>query len=377
MFISFIIGRRAPRASAADRFAVATQLQLTWWRFKRHRLAMVSGVVVILFYLVALSADFLATTDPHATDARTSYIAPQPIHLFEAGVGFHPYVNGLKGVRDPKTFKLVYTVDPNRHVYLQFFGHGYPYSFFGLTTDIHLFSLKDPERGDGIFIVGTDLLGRDVWSRLMVATRVSLTIGLLGVSISLFLGVLLGGVSAIYGGLVDTAIQRLIEVVRSMPTIPLWLGLSAALPNDWSVTQIYFSITVIISLLAWTDLARVVRGRFLALREEEFIMAAELAGASTARIILRHMLPSFASHIIAAVSLALPAMIISETMLSFLGLGLRPPAISWGILLQDAQSIQSLALAPWLLAAAVPVILVILAFNFLGDGLRDAADPYG
>jgi len=377
MFISFITRRRAPRTDAAERFAVATQLQLTWWRFKRHRLAMVSGVVVILFYLVALSADFLATTDPHATDARTSYIGPQPIHLFEADGSFHPYVNGLKGVRDPKTFKLVYTVDPSRHVYLQFFGSGYPYSFLGFTTDIHLFSLKNPERGDGIFILGTDLLGRDVWSRLMVATRVSLTIGLLGVSISLFLGVLLGGVSAIYGGVVDTAIQRLIEVVRSMPTIPLWLGLSAALPNDWSVTQIYFSITVIISLLAWTDLARVVRGRFLALREEDFIMAAELAGASTGRIIFRHMLPSFLSHIIAAVSLALPAMIISETMLSFLGLGLRPPAISWGILLQDAQSIQTLALAPWLLSAAVPVIVVILAFNFLGDGLRDAADPYG
>ena len=373
----FGIFRPKAKLSQAERFAVATQLQLTWWRFKRHRLAMISGVIVALFYLIAIGADFLATTDPHATDARTSYIAPQPIHFFEADGSFRPHVNGIKGVRDPKTFKLIYTVDPSRHVYLQFFGPGYEYSFLGMTTDIHLFSLKNPERGDGIFILGTDLLGRDVWSRLMVATRVSLTIGLVGVSISLFLGVLLGGISAIYGGMVDTVIQRVIEVLRSMPTIPLWLGLAAALPNDWSVTQIYFSITIIISLLAWTDLARVVRGKFLALREEDFVMAAELAGASTGRIIFRHMLPSFASHIIAAVSLALPAMIISETSLSFLGLGLRPPAISWGILLQDAQSIQSLALAPWLLAAAVPVILVILAFNFLGDGLRDAADPYG
>jgi len=374
---AFITGRRAPKLSQAERFAQATQLQLTWWRFKRHRLAMVSAVIVALFYVLAIGADFLATTDPHATDARTSYIAPQPIHFFEADGSFRPYVNGLKGVRDPKTFKLIYTVDTSRHVYLQFFGQGYGYSFLGIDTNIHLFSLKDPARGDGIFILGTDQLGRDVWSRLMVATRVSLTIGLVGVSISLFLGVLLGGASAIYGGLVDTVIQRAIEVIRSMPTIPLWLGLAAALPNDWSVTQIYFSITIIISLLAWTDLARVVRGKFLSLREEEFVMAAELAGASTGRIIFRHMLPSFASHIIAAVSLALPAMIISETSLSFLGLGLRPPAISWGILLQDAQSIQSLALAPWLLAAAVPVIVVILAFNFLGDGLRDAADPYG
>jgi peptide/nickel transport system permease protein len=369
--------RRGPRLSQGERYAQATQLQLTWWRLKRHRLAMVSLVVIILAYLVALSADFLATADPQATDARTSYIAPQPIHFFEDDGRFRPYVNGLKGVRDLKTFRIIYTVDPSRHVGVEFFGQGYEYSFLGMRLRTHLLALRDAQRGDGMFLLGTDKLGRDLWSRLMVATRVSLTIGLVGVSVSLFLGVLLGGVSAFYGGVVDTLIQRLIEVVRSLPTIPLWLGLAAALPNDWSVTQVYFSITVIISLLAWTDLARVVRGKFLSLREEDFVVAAELAGASSGRIIFRHMLPSFASHIIAAVSLALPAMIISETSLSFLGLGLRPPAISWGILLQDAQTIESLALAPWLLWSAMPVILVILAFNFLGDGLRDAADPYG
>jgi peptide/nickel transport system permease protein len=374
--LGFLLGRRRPRLNTAERYAVATQMQLTWWRFKRHKLAMISLVVVVLFYLVALSADFLATTDPTATAASTSYIAPQPIHFFDDGA-FRPYVNGLKGVRDFKTFKLIYTIDPARKSYLQFFAPGYRYSFLGLDTDIHLIGLKNPQPGDGIFILGTDLLGRDLWSRLMVATRVSLTIGLVSVALSLVLGILLGGVSAIYGGVVDTLIQRMIEVVRSMPTIPLWLGLAAAMPNSWSVLQIYFAITIIISLLAWTDLARVVRGKFLSLREEDFVMAAELAGASQTRIIFHHMLPSFASHIIAAVSLALPAMIISETSLSFLGLGLRPPAISWGILLQDAQSIQTLALAPWLLTSAVPVIVVILAFNFLGDGLRDAADPYG
>jgi peptide/nickel transport system permease protein len=364
------------KANDAERYAVATQMQLTWWRFRRHKLAMVSLVVVALFYLLALGADFLAVSDPHEGDARTSYIAPQPIHLFDDG-HFRPYIYGLKGVRDMKTFKLVYTVDTSRKVYLEFFGHGYRYSFFGLETDRHLLTLRDPRPTDGIHLLGTDLLGRDLWSRLMVASRVSLTIGLVGVSISLVLGVLLGGISAIHGGWVDNVIQRGIEVVRSLPTIPLWLGLAAALPNDWSVMEIYFAITVIISLLAWTDLARVVRGKFLSLREEEFVMAAELAGASQTRIIFHHMLPSFASHIIAAVSLALPAMIISETSLSFLGLGLRPPAISWGILLQDVQNIQTLALAPWLLISAIPVILVILAFNFLGDGLRDAADPYG
>jgi peptide/nickel transport system permease protein len=374
--VSLSLGRRTAKADAAERYAVATQLQLTWWRFKRHKLAMASGVVVLLFYLVAVFADFLATTDPLATSAATSYISPQPIHLFDNGT-FRPYIYGLRGVRDLKTFKLVYTPDTNRKVHVRLLAHGYAYSLFGIATDLHLLGLENARRGDGIYLLGTDLLGRDLWSRLMLATRVSLTIGLVGVSLSLFLGILLGGVSAIYGGVVDTLIQRLIEVVRSMPTIPLWLGLAAAMPNSWSVTQVYFAITVIISLLAWTDLARVVRGKFLALREEDFVMAAELAGASQARIIFRHMLPSFLSHIIAATSLALPAMIISETSLSFLGLGLRPPAISWGVLLQDAQSIQSLALAPWLLLSAVPVIVVILAFNFLGDGLRDAADPYG
>lgn len=369
--------RRRAALTAAERYATATQLRLTWWRFRRHRLAMVSLVLLALFYLMALSADFLATQDPHATDARTSYIAPQTIHWFDDAGSFHPWVAGIKGMRDMRTFKLVYTLDPSRKLYVTLFAHGYEWSFAGLRTDRHLLGLVDPQRGDGLYILGTDQLGRDLWSRLMVATRVSLFIGLVGVSISLFLGVILGGISAIYGGWVDMLIQRMIEVVRSLPTIPLWLGLAAALPSSWSVTQIYFSITIIISLLAWTDLARVVRGKFLSLKEDDFVLAAELAGASQARIIFRHMLPSFASHIIAAVSLALPAMIISETSLSFLGLGLRPPAISWGVLLQDAQNIQTLVLAPWLLWIAVPVILVILAFNFLGDGLRDAADPYG
>ncbi len=367
-----------PHAAAADaRFAQATQLQLTWWRFRRHKLALVSLVVVALFYSVAIFADFLATNDPHATDARRSFIPPQAIHLFDDS-GFNPHVYGLKGVRDPRTFKLTYTPDPSRKLPVRLFTRGYSYHLFGrFETDIHLLGVQGGGRTDGIFLLGTDQLGRDLYSRLMVATRISLSIGLAGVALSLVLGVLLGGISGLYGGWVDTSIQRLIELLRSIPTIPLWMGLAAALPNTWSVTQVYLAITIIISLIGWTDLARVVRGRFLALREEDFVVAAELAGASQMRIILRHMLPSFTSHIIAAVSLALPAMIVSETALSFLGLGLRPPAVSWGILLQDAQNIQVLAGAPWLLSAAVPVTVVILAFNFLGDGLRDAADPYG
>ncbi len=363
---------------AEEKIAAATQLQLTWWRFRKHKLAVASGILVLLFYLGAIFADFLAVTDAHVTEAARSYIPPQAIHWFDEDGSFKPHVYALKGRRDMRTFKLVYAPDPADKRYLRLFAEGYSYRLFGfIETNRHILGLDRGKPEDALFLIGTDQLGRDLWSRLMLATRTSLTIGLIGVSLSLFLGVLLGGVSGLYGGVVDTVIQRVIEILRSIPTIPLWMGLAAALPNTWSVTQVYIAITVIISLIGWTELARVVRGRFLALREEDFITAAELAGASRLRIIFRHMVPSFLSHIIAAISLALPAMIISETTLSFLGLGLRPPAISWGVLLQDAQNIQALGISPWLLLVAVPVIIVILAFNFLGDGLRDAADPYG
>ena len=363
---------------AETRVAVATQRQLIWWRFKKHKLAVVSAVIVALFYLVAIFADAIAYTPPFDTQASRSYIPPQPIHWFTADGHFQPHVYALKGKRDMRTFKLTYAPDASEPRDLVLFGHGYPYSFLGLIpTDIHLFSVSDGKPQDALFLLGTDELGRDVFSRLVLATRTSLTIGLVGVGLSLILGILLGGISGLQGGWADVVIQRVIEILRSVPTIPLWMGLAAAVPASWSPQQVYFAITVIISLIGWTELARVVRGRFLALREEDFITAAELAGASRLRIIFKHMVPSFLSHIIAAVSLALPAMIISETTLSFLGLGLRPPAISWGVMLQDAQNLETLGLAPWLLLAAVPVIVVILAFNFLGDGLRDAADPYG
>jgi peptide/nickel transport system permease protein len=363
---------------AETRVAVATQRQLIWWRFRRHKLALVSAVVVAAFYVLAIFADTIAYTEPFDTQAARSYIPPQPIHWFDANGHFHPQVSALKGKRDPKTFKLTYAPDASEPRDLVLFGHGYEYNLFGfIPTDRHLLGVSNGRPQDALFLLGTDQLGRDVFSRLVIATRTSLTIGLVGVALSLVLGVLLGGISGLYGGWVDVVIQRVIEILRSIPTIPLWMGLAAAVPNSWSPQQVYFAITLIISLIGWTELARVVRGRFLALREEDFITAAELAGASRLRIIFKHMVPSFLSHIIAAVSLALPAMIISETTLSFLGLGLRPPAISWGVLLQDAQNLQTLGLAPWLLVVALPVIIVILAFNFLGDGLRDAADPYG
>ena len=361
---------------AEERISVATQWQLMWWRFRRHKLAMVGSVVVLLFYGVVLFADFFAYAAPTASEAQRSLLPPQPIHWLDGG--FRPHVYGFSGRRDPVTLKRVYTPDPAKKIPVRFFARGFEYRLLGLIpADRHLVGVEGAATEETLFLLGTDEQGRDLWSRLMYGTRTSLTIGLLGVTISLVLGVLLGGISGFCGGGFDTVIQRVIEILRSIPTIPLWLGLAAALPSSWTVGQVYFAITLIISLIGWTELARVVRGRFLSLREEEFVMAAELAGSSQARIILTHLVPSFSSHIIAATTLALPAMIISETSLSFLGLGLRPPAVSWGVLLQQAQNVQALAISPWLLTPAIPVIVVILAFNFMGDGLRDAADPYG
>ena len=363
--------------AAADRISMATQWQLMWWRFRKHRGAMVAAVIVIFFYTIVLFADFFAYSAPTKSDAQLSLLSPQPVFFFDEGE-FRPYVLGLSGKRDPKTFKRVYQPDPEKKVYLTFFGEGYPYKLWGLfETNRHLLGVKEGSAEESIFLMGTDLQGRDVFSRLMLATRTSLTIGLVGVALSLFLGILLGGISGLYGGWLDSFIQRFIEIVRSIPTIPLWMALAAGMPSEWPITRIYFFITIIIALIGWTTMARVVRGRFLALRQEDFVTAAELAGASQLRIIFRHMVPSFLSHIIAATSLALPAMIIAETSLSFLGLGLRAPAVSWGVLLQQASNIQAVAITPWLLYPAIPVIIAVLAFNFLGDGLRDAADPYG
>ena len=359
-----------------QRIFVASQWQLMWWRFRKHKLAVASGVVVIGFYLVVLGADFLAYADPNASEAQRGLMPPQRIHWFDGG-RFAPYVHGITGARDPQTFKRVYRIDPNQKVPLRFFAQGFEYHWLGVIPSTRHLIGVDGDASTTIFLLGTDVQGRDLWSRLVYGTRISLTIGLLGVTASLVLGVVLGGISGFYGGLTDTIIQRTIEILRSIPTIPLWMGLAAALPREWTILQVYFAITIIISLLGWTELARVVRGRFLAMREEDFVVSARLVGCSQLRTIFVHMVPSFMSHIIAATTLALPAMIISETALSFLGLGLRPPAISWGVLLQHAQNVQTVAISPWLMLPALPVIVVVIAFNFLGDGLRDAADPYG
>jgi peptide/nickel transport system permease protein len=366
-----------PEANEAEeRISVATQWQLMWWRFRKHKPALVSGIVVILLYLTAAGAEFFAYSDPLASDAQRGLISPQPLHLAADGLS----VNGLSGQRDPQTFKRVYVADLSVNVPVTVFAQGFSYKLFGLIPmDRHLIGVSGENRTaeTTLFLLGTDQQGRDQFSRLVFATRVSLLIGLASVAISLVLGILLGGLSGYIGGTIDTLIQRLIEVLRSIPTIPLWMGLAASVPKDWTIEQVFFAMTLIFSLFSWTELARVVRGRFLSLREEDFVMAAELVGCSRLRIIFRHLVPSFLSHIIAATTLALPAIVIFETSLSFLGLGMRPPAVSWGVMLQEASNIQTAAISPWLLWPAVPVIVAILAFNFLGDGLRDAADPYG
>ena len=331
-------GRGPAAAAAADqRIFVATQWQLMWWRFRKHKVAVASAFVVAGFYAVVLGADFLAYSDPDASEAQRSLMPPQRVYFFD-GWRFAPYVHGFKGARDPQTFKRVYRADPDQKIPVRFFAQGFEYKFLGLfPMTRHLIGVDGGrDASKTIFLLGTDVQGRDLWSRLMYGTRISLTIGLVGVTASLILGVVLGGLSGFYGGSIDTLIQRIIEILRSIPTIPLWMGLAAALPREWSILQVYFAITIIISLLAWTELARVVRGRFLSLREEDFVVSARLAGCSQMRTIFVHMVPSFMSHIIAATTLALPAMIVSETSLSFLGLGLRPPAISWGVLLQQA-----------------------------------------
>lgn len=368
----------APGAASAaeERVSVASNWTLVWWRFRKHRLAMLSGLLLIGFYIIVLAPGFFATQDPEAIEARQAFIPAQPIYLFDDG-RLAPWAPAITGKRNAVTLRMEWTVDESRKIPVGFFVRGDPYKLLGLIeTDWHLIGPVGGGPEDQLHLMGTDRLGRDQWSRLMFGTQVSMTIGLIAVAFSIVLGVILGGVSGYFGGLPDLIIQRLIELLQSLPTIPIWLALTAALPQDWRPEQVFFAITVILSLIGWTTLAREVRGRFLALREEDFVLAAELAGCSRWRIITRHMVPTFMSHIIATSTLAIPVMIINETSLSFLGLGLRPPAISWGVLLQEAQNIQTVALAPWLLIPGLAVIVAVLAFNLVGDGLRDAADPY-
>jgi peptide/nickel transport system permease protein len=360
-----------------ERISIASNWTLVWWRFRKNKLAIVSGIILIFLAMVVLVPDFFSITKPEKTDARMAFIPTQRMKLYFDQGRVRAWVPAVEGARDPVTLRMIWTVDETEPIFIRFFGRSYPYKILGLIeTDIHLISAVNPEETGNIHLLGTDRLGRDQFSRLAYATRISMTIGMISVILSIVLGLILGGISGFFGGWPDMIIQRLIELLQSLPTIPIWLALTAALPRTWSPEKVFFAITIILALRGWTTLAREVRGRFLSLREEDFVLAAELAGCSWSRIILVHMIPTFTSHIIATSTLAIPVMIVTETSLSFLGLGMRPPAISWGVMLQEAQNIQTLALAPWLLLPGLVVIISVLAFNLVGDGLRDAADPY-
>ncbi len=357
-----------------ERYYQASQWRLTWWKLKRHRLAVISGALLAFLYALCLVVEIVAPYELHTRNSRFIYAPPQQVRLFHEGRLVGPFVYGYDFKLNLETLKREYTENRSKVQKLRFLCAGDPYDFWGLWEgDLHLVC---PAEGGTFFLLGTDRLGRDMFSRILYGMRISLTVGLIGITISFVLGIVIGGISGFYGGWIDNVIQRFIEILRCFPELPLWMALSAALPVNWSPTLVYFGITIILGLLDWTGLARAVRSKLLALREEDFCTAATLMGASPARIIGRHLLPSFMSHLIASATLSVPSMILGETALSFLGLGLRPPVTSWGVLLNEAQNINVVALYPWLLLPVVPVIVVVLAFNFFGDGLRDAADPY-
>jgi peptide/nickel transport system permease protein len=349
----------------------ASQWRLMWRKFVRNRVAVAGGVVILLFYLVAALAGFFAPYGESERFVKNIYMPPQVIHLFNEGK-FQPYVYAFQATFD-ENLRKTYTATGEKTL-IRFLAHGAPYKILGLiTTDVHLFLGAE---GMPVSLLGTDRQGRDMFSRILYGSRISLTIGLVGVVLSLVLGTVLGVVSGYYGGWVDEIIQRLIELIRAFPNIPMWMALSAAIPLTWSITQTYFAISIILSLFQWTWLARQLRGQVLALRGQDFVLASRLAGAKDRWIVFKHLVPATMGQIIVVSTLAMPSMILAETALSYLGLGLRPPATSWGILIQESQNYQSLALYPWVFTPAIAVAIAILAFSYLGDGLRDAVDPY-
>ncbi len=357
-----------------ERIYFASQLKLMWWKFRQHRVAVWSGVFLAVLYTSIFFSEFLSPYDMTKRHVKDIYAPPQGVHLFHEGKFIGPFVYPYKVTRNMETLQRVFTADTSKPQKLRFFCSGDKYKYFGyIEANLHL--VCPPEKGS-FYLLGTDRLGRDMLSRIIAGARISLTIGLIGITVSFVLGIVIGGAAGYYGGWVDMIVQRMIEVLQSIPSIPLWLTLSAIMPATWSPILVYFGITIILGLLDWTGLARAVRSKLLALREEDYVLAARLIGASPARIIGRHLVPGFMSHLIASATITIPTMILGETALSFLGLGLRPPVTSWGVLLNEAQDINVVAVYPWLMLPVIPVIFVIIAFNFLGDGLRDAADPY-
>ena len=364
-----------PRDDTKKEIYTASQWRLMWYSFKKHRLANVGGVIILVTYIVVVFAEFFAPYDPRFNDLDSSFAPPMRIHVLRNdGKISVPFVYLITQRRDPDSFMLFYEENKDKVFPISFFVRGDPYKLWGLIAgDVHLFGLKDGRR---MYVLGTDQQGRDMLSRIIYGARISMSIGLIGVSISFVLSIIFGCVSGYIGGMADIVIQRMIEVLTSLPSLPLWMSLAVAIPLRWSVTQVFFAITVILSLISWPGLARQVRGKILALKQTDFITAAILDNAKMMRVIGSYLTPAILSHLIASITLAIPRMILAETALSFLGIGLRQPAISWGVLLQDAQNIETLVSYSWLFLPVIPIIVVILSFNFLGDGLRDAADPY-
>lgn len=367
-------GKTEPVGAESESFYRASSWQLMWWKFRRHRVAVAAAFVLLFFYGIVPFVEVIAPYSQTQRHGDYLYAPPQGVHLMHEGRFVGPFTYPYSYRFDLESFRRVYTPDTTKPQPIRFLCRGDGYQFWGMwEMNFHL--VCPPENGT-MFLLGTDRLGRDLLSRIIYGARISLTIGIVGIAVSFTLGLFFGGLAGYLGGWVDHVIQRMIEILRSLPELPLWLALSAALPANWSPILVFFGITIILGLLDWPGLARAVRSKLLSLREEDFVKAAELMGASKQRIIARHLIPNFMSHLIASATLSIPSMILGETALSFLGLGLRPPVTSWGVLLNEAQNLAAVQLHPWLLFPMVPVVIVVLAFNFMGDGLRDAADPY-